>query len=150
MSHISPMFRHGSRSEPAAAGRWFALIGILVAIAWAGIASSSAGAAQYTWCAQSIDHFCPDGMPGYAVGARHTFVDSYGQWGTVVHSGCNVWVDTEMYVAYVDSNAQHPKYSARGCNTIYQSFANNTQLLRGMVYHENIGAFHYLLGNGAY
>jgi hypothetical protein len=126
------------------------LVGVVVALVCAGFASSSAVAGQYTWCFQSTDHNCPDGMPTYAVGERHTFIYSYGQWGSVVHSGCNLWVDTEMYVAYVNSNAYNYKYHARGCNTIYQSFPANTELLRGLVYHENWGQFQFLLGNGGY
>lgn len=125
----------------------------ILAFSIASFLAASASASQYNYCYQSIDDFqwCPAPGPSYAVGDRHTFVDMFGNWGTVVHSGCDLQIRNTMYVAYTSSNASLPKYEQGFCNFGYLSFPNNTQLLRGYIITEypRTGN-HFLWGNASY
>lgn len=143
----------GTQRAASPAGRRLAAIILAAGLLLLGIAAGNpdrAAAASYTWCYSSgvpQNTFCP--WHDVAAGERHTYKDQFINWGTTVHSGCHVSLWSSMWVAYVSSNASYPKYELYACNSGYQAFPANSQLLRGYSYQSNVSSA-FLWGNGAY
>jgi hypothetical protein len=101
-------------------------------IAALGLASAASTAHAYTYvvhCNQFVAGltWCPD-YPSSAAGARHTYKQGRAASGAGSGTLYQYW-----YVAYTNSNASTYKYSGSGPigSTLYVSFPNNSELLRG-------------------
>lgn len=105
-----------------------------------------AGATAVQFCNYSVafGERCPS-----ATGSghpRHTYhsVSANMDWG------CGI--STEMYVAYTNSIASSPKYTASssGCLGVGDQFPNNTDLLRPYTFHTTWNSWILLRGTAAY
>lgn len=139
----------GTLPRPARRTR-FAVV-LIAAAVMLSLGADDARAGTYRYCYTSIYSgvFCPDRST--AAGARHTFKNIVGNWGTVQHSGCDLNVFVEALHAPTTTTNGSPKYYTNACNTAVISFPNNTELLREYLsYSCYCNGTHFMYGYGDY
>lgn len=109
-----------------------------------GLAAPAADAATYVTHCSSSYYPGSSNCPTIPNGARHTY-----KGGRAASNAFNATLIHSWYVAYTNSVASSPKYTDAGPSgvTLYSSFPNNTELLRGYSLQTKDGA---LFGDGFY